>query len=121
VTDPTGILMFFRFSVALGLVVLVSLAGTTIEKRNLALRRTVSRQHYRLDVLNEQAAQLKVEAARLGAPARLIHELPPESPQSVQPSESSGPGRKPNRQKRHSSPAAASSSAGTRGMTDREL
>jgi len=48
--------MFFRFGAALVLVVLISLAGTALEKRNLELKRVVSRQSYRLEILQEQHA-----------------------------------------------------------------
>ena len=51
--------MFFRFAAALVVVVLISLAGTALEKRNLELRRTVSHQQYRLDVLLQQYAEQK--------------------------------------------------------------
>ena len=64
--------MFFRFSSAVVLVVLVSLAGIAIEKQNLELRRSLSRQRYRMDVLHEAHARLRVRTQELGAPARLI-------------------------------------------------
>ena len=67
--------MFFRFGSAIVLVVLISLAGVAIEKQNLALRREVSRQHYRLDVLLEQHARLRLKTQQLGAPARVIEQL----------------------------------------------
>ena len=81
--------MFFRFGAALALVVAVSVAGTAIESRSLALRRMISHQRYQLDVLTEQQAQLRVAAQRAGAPAQLIEPLeqgrlqllPPDSPQ----------------------------------------
>ena len=58
--------MFFRFGSALFLVVLISLAGTALEKRNLELRRFVSRQQYRLEILLEQHASNRVLAQQLG-------------------------------------------------------
>jgi len=67
--------MFFRFGSALILVVLISLAGTALEKRNLELRRVVSRQHYRLEILLEQHASNRVLAQQLGAPHRLIDKI----------------------------------------------
>ncbi|HLJ11788.1 MAG TPA: hypothetical protein VKU82_11395 [Planctomycetaceae bacterium] len=67
--------MFFRFSSALVLVVLVSLAGTALEKRNLELKRIVSRQQYRLEILLERHGANRVLAQQLGAPSRLIDEL----------------------------------------------
>jgi hypothetical protein len=67
--------MFFRFGAALLLVVLISLAGTTLEKRNLELKRAVSRQHYRLEILEEQYVTQRVIAQQLGAPGRLIDRL----------------------------------------------
>ena len=69
--------MFFRFGSAIVLVVLISLIGTALEKRNLEVRREISRQHYREDVLLEQHAALRVQAQQLGAPARVIEALDP--------------------------------------------
>jgi hypothetical protein len=89
--------MFFRFGSALVLVVLISLAGTALEKRNLKLRRVVSRQQYRLEILLEQHAANRVLAQQLGAPSRLIDRIDeePESPEkSIQPA-------KPDRSKVH--------------------
>lgn len=77
--------MFFRFGSALVLVVLISLAGTTLEKRNLQLKRAVSRQHYRREVLLEQHSARRVEAQHLGAPHRLIDTLDA-VPRDAQPS-----------------------------------
>jgi hypothetical protein len=67
--------MFFRFGAALLFVVLISLAGTALEKRNLELKRAVSRQHYRLEILEEQYVSQRVVAQQLGAPGRLIDQL----------------------------------------------
>jgi hypothetical protein len=67
--------MFFRFGSAIVLIVLIALAGTSLEKQSLELRRTVSRQHYRLDALLERYATLRLEAQHLGAPPRLIDRL----------------------------------------------
>lgn len=67
--------MFFRFGVGLLLVVLTSLAGTALEKRNLELKRAVSRQYYRLERLQEQRAGKRVLAQQLGAPNRLVGQL----------------------------------------------
>lgn len=86
--DP-DITVFFRFGAAMALVVTVALAGTAIESRSLALRRSLSHQRYQLDVLVEQHARLRVAAQRAGAPAQLIEPLeqgqfrllPPDAPQ----------------------------------------
>jgi len=67
--------MFFRFGVGLLLVVLTSLAGTALEKRSLEIRRAVSRQYYRLEILQEQRAGKRVLAQQLGAPSRLVGRL----------------------------------------------
>ncbi|MGQ0633658.1 MAG: hypothetical protein ACT4QC_03530 [Planctomycetaceae bacterium] len=82
--------MFFRFGSALALVVVVSLAATTLEKRSLELRRAITRQHYRLQVLEDAYLAQRVSAQQLVAPARLIGTIdpallaPPQS-RSVQP------------------------------------
>jgi hypothetical protein len=67
--------MFFRFGAAIVLVVLVSLAGIALEKENLELRRTISRQSYRLDVLHDVQARLRVRTQELGAPVRIIEPI----------------------------------------------
>lgn len=86
--------MFFRFGIGLLLVVLTSLAGTALEKRCLELKRLVSRQYYRMDLLHEQQASRRVQAQQLGAPNRLVDQLGQAesakasavSPQTLQPS-----------------------------------
>jgi hypothetical protein len=96
--------MFFRFASALGLVVAISLAGTALEKRNLELRRVVSRQQYRLEVLLEQHAANRVLAQQLGAPHRLIDKIDDEPALSVVPSKpakSPRPGARPTRHNAH--------------------
>lgn len=67
--------MYFRFIAALTLVVGISLAGTALEKRNLELRRAISRQHYQLEVLVDRHALHRMEAHRLGAPERLMESM----------------------------------------------
>lgn len=67
--------MFFRFGAALLLVVSVALAGTALETQNLALKRSLSQQQYRLEVLMESQARLRLETQRLGATARLYDVL----------------------------------------------
>lgn len=64
--------MFFRFGAALMLVVSVALAGTALETQNLSLKRSISRQQYRLEVLLESQTSLRLESQRLGAPAKLL-------------------------------------------------
>jgi len=99
--------MFFRFGVALALVVLISLAGTALEKRTLQLKRAVSRQHYRLDVLEERLAAERVIAQRIGAPSRLIDQLDPEpTAQPAKPSKPAPSNRRPGRHKRNSQPSS---------------
>lgn len=67
--------MFFRFGSAIVLIVLVALSGVALEKHNLELRRSVSRQQFRLDVLVNQHAQMRLKTQQLGAPVRLIDSL----------------------------------------------
>ncbi|GEM_PF-582396 len=64
--------MFFRFGAGLFLVVLISLLGIAIEKRNLDLRRDLSRQHYRMDVLRDEHARLRLKCQQLAAVDRLF-------------------------------------------------
>lgn len=67
--------MFFRFGSAVVLVVLISLVGTAVEKRNLTYRHESSRQHYRMEVLLEEHAKLRLYTQQMGAPVRLIDSL----------------------------------------------
>jgi hypothetical protein len=67
--------MYFRFVAALTLVVMISVAGTALEKRSLELRRAISRQHYQLEVLVDRHATHRMEAHQLGAPERLAETL----------------------------------------------
>jgi len=53
-------MLLFRFVAALTLIVAVSLVGIALEKRELALKRAVSLQHYRL---HELAAARPLQAA----------------------------------------------------------
>jgi hypothetical protein len=64
--------MFSRFGGALILVVLISLAGITLEKRILSLRRKITLQTYQLDEFLEQHAIHRLRTQQLGAPSRLI-------------------------------------------------
>ena len=77
--------MFFRFGAAVSLIVLVALCGTALEKENLQLKRALTHQQYRLDVLLDSHVKLRLEAQRLGTPERLLGpldrgELPLERP-----------------------------------------
>lgn len=67
--------MFFRFGSAVVLVVLIALAGSALETESLALRRQLSHQHYRTDILMEQHAKLRLQAQQLGTPLRLLESL----------------------------------------------
>lgn len=68
--------MYFRFASGIVLVVLIALVGVGLEKETLALRREVSRQHFRTEILIENKAKLRWECEQLGAPQRLIEALP---------------------------------------------
>jgi hypothetical protein len=67
--------MYFRFGAALVLAVLVAVAGIGIEKRCLTLRRALSREHYRYEVLRDLYARQRLRTQQLGAPARLFEAL----------------------------------------------
>jgi hypothetical protein len=67
--------MFFRFGVAVLLVVLISLAGTAIEKDALDLRRHLARQQYQRSVIEESIAKQRLEVEQLSAPGRWIESL----------------------------------------------
>lgn len=67
--------MYFRFSSALFLVVVISLLGASLEKRSLELRRDVTRQKYQMDVLRDTFSRKRLQAQQLGAPNRTIRNL----------------------------------------------
>jgi len=69
--------MYFRFGSAVLLVLAISLVGIVLEKRNLELRRRLTRQHYQTAVLLEKHAKLRLKTQRLGAPQRVLKALPP--------------------------------------------
>jgi chromatin segregation and condensation protein Rec8/ScpA/Scc1 (kleisin family) len=67
--------MYFRFGAAVVLAVLVAVAGIAIEKRCLMLRRALTREHYRYEVLRDLYARQRLQTQQLGAPARLFEAL----------------------------------------------
>jgi hypothetical protein len=62
-------MLLFRFLAALTLIVTVSLVGVGLEKRELALKRAISLQHYRMDQLLEERARLRIRLHELSAAA----------------------------------------------------
>jgi cell division protein FtsL len=64
--------MFFRFLCCVALVVLISLGGVALEKKSLETRRNISQQHYRMEVLRESFAKMRLRVQELGAPEKLI-------------------------------------------------
>jgi cell division protein FtsL len=83
--------MFFRFLAAVALVVLISLLGVALEKESLETRRKISQQHYRMEVLRESFAKMRLKVQELGAPEKLIESVergelpvrPPEKPRTT--------------------------------------
>lgn len=67
--------MFYRFGGALVLLVMIALGGIAIEKQNLTLRRAVSHQKFRQEVLLEEHAIHRLKAQQLTAPGRLMNDL----------------------------------------------
>jgi hypothetical protein len=67
--------MYFRFGAALVLAVLVAVSGIAIEKRCLMLRRALSRERYRYEVVRDLYARQRLLTQQLGAPARLFEAL----------------------------------------------
>lgn len=57
------------------MLVSVALTGTVLETQNLALKRSLSQQQYRLEILLETQASLRLESQRLGTPAKLFDAL----------------------------------------------
>ncbi|MEZ6045059.1 MAG: hypothetical protein R3C11_05665 [Planctomycetaceae bacterium] len=74
---PGCLFMFFRFGAAIVLIVLICLIGIAIEKRNLDLRRALSKQHDQSEELLEAHARLRLQTQQLGATTRLMQEFEP--------------------------------------------
>ena len=69
-----GEIMFFRFLATLVILTTISVMGITLEKQNLAVKRAISVQHYKLHDLDEQRSQLFLTTQQLGAIPRLLRE-----------------------------------------------
>src|SRR5690606_24403398 len=65
--ELTSPMMLFRFIAALVLIVAVSLSAIALEKRELALKRAISLQHFRMDQLMEERARLRIRLHKLSA------------------------------------------------------
>ncbi len=61
-------MLLFRFAAALLLILAVSLVGIRLEKDELALKRSISLQHYRLHQLLEERSRLRIRMHELTAP-----------------------------------------------------
>ncbi len=71
--------MYFRFLAGMVLVVAVSLAGTTLEKQTLTLRRRVSQQQYQLDELQQRTTKLRLATHQRRTATRMLTQVPPKS------------------------------------------
>jgi hypothetical protein len=67
--------MYFRFLCCVAVVVLIALAGVALEKKTLETRRNISRQHYRMEILRESYAKMRLRVQELGAPEKLIESV----------------------------------------------
>lgn len=74
--------MYFRFSIAILLVVAISIGNVAIEKSSFDLRREISRQQYRKEVLLKEHHQLRARSQELGAPIRLLEALKSTAPKT---------------------------------------
>ena len=61
-------MLLFRFASALLLILAVSLIGIRLESDELALKRSISLQHYRLHQLLEERARLRIRMHSLTGP-----------------------------------------------------
>ena len=90
--------MYFRFGVAILLVVAIAVLGVAVEKSMLGFRREITRQQYRKDVLKEEHERLRLRTQQLGAPTRVLRSL---ESQDQSPSPSVGtPGSGPQAKRR---------------------
>ncbi len=67
--------MFVRFQGAILLAALVAVGGSALEGAALDRRRSIGRQYYRVDVLRERVARLRLRSEELGAPSRLSRQV----------------------------------------------
>lgn len=68
--------MYFRFLAGMALVVAISLAGTTLEKQTLTLRRRVSQQQYQLDELRQRTTKLQLATHQRRTATRMLTQSP---------------------------------------------
>ncbi|MCA9053096.1 MAG: hypothetical protein KDA75_04630 [Planctomycetaceae bacterium] len=64
--------MFFRFTIVVITLIALALAGISIEKRNVELRRSISLQEYRRQQLIDRRARLRLQVERWSAPDKLL-------------------------------------------------
>ncbi len=67
--------MYFRFCCAIILVVIISLIGILFEKQNLEIRRTISKQHFQKDILQDQYSRLRLTTHLHGSPDRIYQKM----------------------------------------------
>lgn len=67
--------MYVRFGSALVLVVMISLWGVALEKRNLDLKRQLTQQTFQQNTLQEQQVAARLQVQQLSAPTRTAREL----------------------------------------------
>ncbi|ADG67618.1 hypothetical protein Plim_1788 [Planctopirus limnophila DSM 3776] len=92
--------MFFRFGVAVLIVVAISLYGTSLESEVLSLKRQIIRQSYRIDVAQEQLVQLRLEVHAASSPVHLLPKLERGELMAIRPSYDDDSGKKNERPKR---------------------
>ena len=76
-------MLIFRFAAALLLILAVSLIGIRFEKEELALKRSISLQQYRMDQLLEEQARLRIRLHELTGPETSSPSDPISSEQEV--------------------------------------
>jgi len=64
--------VFVRFQGAVLVAVLVAIAGSSAENAILDRHRSIGRQYFRLDAIQERVARLRLRTEELGAPSRLV-------------------------------------------------
>ncbi|MBX3439297.1 MAG: hypothetical protein KF861_17540 [Planctomycetaceae bacterium] len=73
-------MLVFRFLAGLSLLIAVSLVGIRLETRELALKRAISLQHFRIDQLLEERTRLRIRLHE-----RLMRAPPPTTVSSPPP------------------------------------
>lgn len=67
--------MYFRFGAGILLIVAVSVTGIAIDKSTMDVRRDITQQHFRMEVLRDEQGKLRLQTQQLRSPKRMIESI----------------------------------------------